>query len=307
MPIHRPIGKRSSIPKDTIMKKLLLPLVLIAALSESLWAGSFIEEHYIYCGAILELGPVGYPTWNQASIVRPPEHGRVFIFTDDPFPDSLVYKSDYGYLGVDTFVVECAHATQITCDTGIYIIHVIGCPPIFAFTETHEITCDSTLLAPELGYPFWVVPEIIQEPSNGQAAILNLSSLDRDTLQYIPNPGFSGKDTVIVYCAHATQVTCETGIFIINVSCTNQSRESKPGLGLRFFPNPVDDVLFVECPNSIERLLVTTATGLPIREIQLPVPSRSVEVDLKGLPPAWYVLTAWSGDAFESFGFVVMP
>lgn len=288
------------------MKKLLLPLVLIAALSECLWAGSFIEDHYIYCGAILELGPVGYPTWNPASIVQPPEHGRVFIFTDGPFPDSLVYKSDYGYLGVDTFVVECARATQITCDTGIYIIHVIGCPPIFAFTETHEITCDSTLLIPELGYPFWVVPEIIQAPSNGQATILNLSSLDRDTLQYIPPPGFNGTDTVIVECAHATQVYCETGIYIINVSCTNQSRESKPGLGLRFFPNPVVDVLLIECPSSIERLLVTAATGLPIRNIRLPVPSRSVEVNVESLPSGWYILTAWSGASSESLGFAVI-
>lgn len=106
------------------MTKLIWTLLLTAILGESLHADAFIEMHYVYCGSILELGPVGYLNWNPATIVRPPEHGDVYLFTGDPFPDSLVYKSDYGYLDVDTFVVACARATQVTCETGIYIVNV---------------------------------------------------------------------------------------------------------------------------------------------------------------------------------------
>ncbi len=303
--IVRLTGRQYDIPKADTMKKSLLALLLIAALSGSLRAGAFTENHYIFCGAIVELGPVGYPTWAQASIVRPAEHGQVFIFTDEPFPDSLVYKSDYGFLGMDTFVVACARATQITCDTGIYIMHVIGCPPVSAFTETHQISCDSTLLVPGLGYPFWVRPEIIQGPAYGQAVILGADALTPDTLQYVPPPGFSGTDTVLVECAHATQITCETGIYIIEVSCTSRSLEALPGLGLRVFPNPAGGVLHVNSSMPLGQVTISTAAGIPVRFVRPPTPLQHLEISLEGLPSGWYVLTAWSGGVLKSAGFVV--
>ena len=73
------------------MTKLIWTLLLTAILGESLQAGTFTETHYIYCGSILELGPVGYPTWNPATIVSPPTYGDVYLFTGEPCPDSLVY------------------------------------------------------------------------------------------------------------------------------------------------------------------------------------------------------------------------
>lgn len=287
------------------MTKLIWTLLLTAILGESLHAGAFTETHYIYCGSILELGPVGYPNWSPAYIVRPPEHGDLYLFTSEPFPDSLVYKSDYGYLGVDTFVVACARATQVTCDTGIYIINVIGCPPISAFTETHDISCDSTLLVPGLGYPFWVRPEIIQAPANGQALILNNSTLGLDTLKYTPPPGFSGADTIIVDCAHATQVTCETGIYVVNVSCINRVKENSYRLELRLYPNPAREFLRLECAVPIEKVVVATAAGVPVRLIRPDYSTRMVEASLEGLPAGWYIAEAWSGEASGRTGFVI--
>ena len=183
------------------MKKLFFLLLLIFGLGTSSFAGIFYEYHSIYCGSILELGPVGYIMWNPATIVKEPSHGLALIFTDQPYPDSLVYKSDYGYLGQDTFVVACAQATQITCDTGVYIISVIGCPPLFTFTEEHEISCDSTLVITGLGYPTWVFPEIIQEPAYGTAHLFMDSTLWH-TLEYVAPPGFIGVDTVFGTTIH---------------------------------------------------------------------------------------------------------
>ncbi|MBI5913777.1 MAG: Ig-like domain-containing protein [Bacteroidetes bacterium] len=227
------------------MKKLIYAILFLVGWSSTAKAGIFIENHSIYCGSILELGPVGYPSWVTATLIQAPTHGQVFIFDTPPFPDSLVYKSDYGYLGQDTFIIACAHATQITCDTGIYIISVIGCPPIQSFTETHDITCDSTLLIAGLGYPTWVTPEIVQSPVHGTAAIVLENSLWH-TLQYTPMPGFNGTDTVVVECAHATQVTCETGIYIIHVLCLDATGEPMGNPYLQIFPNPAASRVVVQ-------------------------------------------------------------
>lgn len=291
--------------KAIIMRQLSLLLALAAALNGSLHAATFTEEYYLYCGAVVELGPVGYPTWNPPGIVRPPQHGTALIFTTAPFPDSLIYKSDYGYLGVDTFVVACARATQITCDTGIYIMHIVGCPPVNAFEETHHISCDSTLLVPGLGYPVWVSPEIIGPPSNGQAVILGADALTRDTLQYMPAPGFNGTDTVIVQCAFATQIYCETGYYIIDVDCTSLTQEHRQGFGLVAYPNPATGFIFVKASHEVHRVVVSTPAGIPLRSMQPDVPAAELKISLQGLPPGCYFLTAWSGQAVESRAFFI--
>ena len=275
------------------MKQLLFLLLFSGSVLHNVQGGTFTEYHSIYCGSILELGPVGYPTWNEAKVLQAPAHGQVFIFTGQPFPDSMVYKSDYGYLGQDTFVVECAHATQITCDTGIYIISVIGCPPIWSFTATFEMDCDSILTVPGLGYPVWATPEILQPPSNGEAFIFQDSSLWH-LMEYTPNPGFSGSDTIVVECAHATQVTCETGFFIIHVSCLNSAGE-RGSPGLKIFPNPVAGRLRVQSEQPIERLRLTNLQGVTLWEVAPGHPGFEFEVEMGSLPAGFYFLEIGQG------------
>lgn len=258
-------------------------------------ADTFTEYHTILCGAIIELGPVGYLNWNPATVIKPPQNGKVFIFTGQPYPDSMFYKSDYGYFGQDTFIVACVHATQITCDTGIYIMTVAGCPPLYAFTETHDITCDSTLLVPGLGYPVWVTPEIEQFPNHGTATILSANAVDLDTLMYVPEPGFSGTDTVVVTCAHATQITCETGIYIVEVSCLNAVGNTGRDPVLSVFPNPAHHTLRIKATVPIERLKLTAASGTVVQTIEMKSPLPEAMMDLDGVPPGCYYLTVWSG------------
>ena len=271
------------------MKKSPYLLLFLSFLGRAAFAGTFIETHYIYCGSILELGPVGYPTWATANLVQAPSHGQVFILTSPPYPDSLVYKSDYGYLGQDTFIVECAHATQITCDTGIYIISVIGCPPIQIFTETHAMTCDSTLLIGGLGYPTWVTPEISQPPSHGTATLLLDSSL-YFTLQYVPMPNFNGLDTVMVYCAHATQTTCEVGIYIIQVNCLNAVGDAMEGQYIRLFPNPASTEFHLESLEPMDGVWLRTLQGMAVREERWSQGAFSATLPTGDLVPDVYLL-----------------
>ncbi|TAK44701.1 MAG: T9SS type A sorting domain-containing protein [Saprospiraceae bacterium] len=287
------------------MKKILFPLLLLAGFGPAAQAGTFTEYHALLCGTIIELGPVGYPNWNPATVIKEPEHGQVFIFTNQPYPDSMFYKSDYGYLGQDTFVVVCAHATQITCDTGIYIISAVGCPPIFAFTETHDITCDSTLLVPGLGYPVWTTPKIEQPPQHGTATILSANSADLDTLMYVPAPDFSGADTVIVTCAHATQITCETGIYIFDVSCVNATGDTGRGLALSVFPNPVRGTLHIKAAVPIERLVLAAASGTVVQAIEMKSSLPEATLNLHGIAPGCYFLTVWSSTEMASRKIIV--
>lgn len=143
--------------------------------------------------------------------------------------DNCIAYMPYG-IGTDTImVIGCGDAPppmlytcngweqMNTCSHNYYVVSIT--PNDGAFTETYNITCDSTLLVEQLGYPTWVVPSIITPPDYGNATILTDGVWS--ALQYIPNPNFNGTDTVVVECAHATQITCETGTYIINIDCTN--------------------------------------------------------------------------------------
>jgi hypothetical protein len=106
------------------MKKHISILLLTAACIYQLRAGSFTEHHTVNCGTMLSLGRVGYPTWNPATVIQAAAHGEATVSTINLI-DSLFYQAAPNYEGLDTFIVACAHATQITCDTGIYIIETV--------------------------------------------------------------------------------------------------------------------------------------------------------------------------------------
>lgn len=86
------------------------------------------------------------------------------------------------------------------------------------FTENHTITCNQTLDVGPLGYPTWIAPNIVQSPQHGTATFIGDLYMFPH-LQYTPNAGFAGIDTIVVECAHATQITCATGTYIVAVTC----------------------------------------------------------------------------------------
>ncbi|MEK7255395.1 MAG: T9SS type A sorting domain-containing protein, partial [Bacteroidota bacterium] len=179
---------------------------------------------------------------------------------------------------------------------GIYIISVVGCPPISAFFETHEISCDSTLLVPGLGYPTWVTPEIVQPPKHGEAS-LSLDSSLWHTLKYVPEAGFEGTDTVVVECAHATQITCETGIYIIHVTCVNVAPETKTDEHWRIFPNPnANGFLTVESNLPVQRVRLQSLTGEVILDEKQPALPLWLELVLPEISPGIYWLEVFRKD-----------
>ncbi len=105
------------------MKSFIFPLLLFLCCQAT--AQTFTEVHELTCGDSLHIGSLGYPTWNMPVIVNGPAQGEALIGGDLWY--TLIYQSDDHFEGLDTVVVQCAHATQITCDTGIYVFH-IGCP-----------------------------------------------------------------------------------------------------------------------------------------------------------------------------------
>lgn len=194
-----------------------------------------ISDYAAEMGAAITIcdGNIGW-AWQHNCI---PDLYTVCVYHNDALGqityvnDNCITYTPFG-TGADTIkVIGCGDAPppilftcngweqMNTCSHNYYVVSIV--PNNNAFTETYSINCDSTLLIGQLGYPTWVVPTIITPPANGSAAILTDGLWS--TLQYIPNPNFNGTDTVVVECAHATQITCETGTYIINIDCTNSA------------------------------------------------------------------------------------
>lgn len=89
--------------------------------------------------------------------------------------------------------------------------------PSGSFVEHHDVVCGQPLSVGGLGYPIWNPASIVQGPLHGTADILH--GTGPDTLVYWANAGFEGTDTVVVACAFATQIVCDTGTYILHVSC----------------------------------------------------------------------------------------
>ena len=116
-------------------------------------------------------------------IVDDPENGTAIILDNE-----IVYSPNPGFVGVDTLVYQICD-TDGNCDIATVIIYIdepVDAQPDIAFTDegqpttinvlTNDIGCDLDVLS-------------ITQPSNG-AAVLNSDN----TVNYTPNPGFSGTD-----------------------------------------------------------------------------------------------------------------
>lgn len=85
---------------------------------------SFTQSHFISCDSTFVSDTLGYPTWNPPSIVQAPTHGTVQFLGDINFFPTFQYTPNSNFEGIDTVIVACAQATQISCTTGIYVFYV---------------------------------------------------------------------------------------------------------------------------------------------------------------------------------------
>jgi len=98
------------------------------------------------------------------------------------------------------------------------------------------------------GYPLYV--NLLNNPAHG-AATLN----SNNTVTYVPDTGYYGVDTFrYVSCDHSNPVcgNCANALVTIHISQVNAVKEPATGLHFTVYPNPADDMLFVNAPNSPE-------------------------------------------------------
>jgi len=220
------------------MKKAILALCLAGSCWHAIPAQTFTEVHPITCGDTVYIGNLGYPTWNVADIVRHPALGHAILLGDFIPANLLEYTSPPCVVGRDTVVIACAHATQITCDTGIYIFEMT-CPENIDPVYPTTLACNDSVYVDNLSG--WWAPEIIQHAQNGEARII-LEPTDGAGVFYRPNPGFEGLDYVKVQINFG-----DTLLYLFQVYCDltvgGQVVHTPP---LSFYPNPVGRQLFIQ-------------------------------------------------------------
>jgi hypothetical protein len=138
---------------------------------------------------------------------------------------TINYVPDPGYSGLDSLqYVVCDTASPVACDTAWVIINVIntGSPPVAVNDSVSTVQdtsgIDIDVLAndtdADLPNDSLVTTNITVQPPNGTASI-NANG----TVNYIPDPGFSGLDSLqYVVCDTSLPVQCDTAWVFIDVA-----------------------------------------------------------------------------------------
>ena len=218
--------------------------------------------------------------------------------------DNCIGYQPSGITGTDTImVIGCGDAPppmiytcngweqMNMCSHNYYIVSIS--PIDIGFTEPHTINCDSTIVIGQLGYPTWVVPTIITSPTNGNATIV--SDGVWSALAYTPNPNFIGVDTVIVECAEATQITCETGMYIFNVDCVNSSTNLLPTASWpKAIYDPANNSIKVVMANQLVQemfISVFSLSGNRLLSQQIPTNVSAISIPMSHLPKGIYLVS----------------
>ena len=247
--------------------------------------GSFLIDTTMNCGDTAYYSNLGFPTWNDPRIIQPPKYGYAVLLGDFAPPNLLEYQAPPCFIGTDTVVVECAAATQITCDTGYYVFH-ITCAATTEHTSIHQVQCNDTIYVGNLSG--WGAPEITQEPVNGTARII-LEPTDGAGVEYTPNPNFEGLDYVKVTSFG------ESYVYIFQVSCTATGIVNQHVLPLEVFPNPTSSSINIkglERPATIT-LFDITGKAFPLKSN---FESTWLQVDVAHLPGGLYFIQAIKGN-----------
>jgi hypothetical protein len=269
------------------MKKLLLA-AMTWALPLLAGAQTFTETRDIICGDTSLVGSLGYPTWNPAQIVDLPAYGHAMLLGDFIEPNLLQYIAPLHFEGADTLVIECAHATQITCDTGIYVYNVF-CPDPVSTVFANLVHCNDSVYINNLSG--WWAPQVVVQAQNGHAEII-LEPTDGAGLAYRPNTGFEGVDAVMVSLMGGTQIY----LYLFQVYCnlTTGSRELSIG-ELDVFPNPATSELFIQHAGNVKAWNMTDMSGTT-RPVDIQTAGHLPRIDLSGVPPGVYVLYGLTSD-----------
>lgn len=170
---------------------------------------AFTEHIKLHCDDSVIRSNLGYPTWNPAIIFKKPHFGYAEIREDSSLRQTLYYRPPKYFHGFDTLMVLCAKATQITCDTGIYIMEV-SCN---AFVDSFLIIYTECDVVDTFKIDFRYEANLSEKPSHGQASLL--PGPMEDVLLYQAEPKFTGQDYIILYLNQLKLYW----VLIYNVTC----------------------------------------------------------------------------------------
>ncbi|MCB9232852.1 MAG: tandem-95 repeat protein, partial [Bacteroidia bacterium] len=163
-----------------------------------------------------DFDPDGDPITTTA-IVCGPYYGQAYIINND----SIFYIPNFGFTGLDTICyVVCDNGNPALCDTThAYVMVVpINDPPVAVNDSATTDSGKAVVIAVKLndsdpnGDSLTV--GIITNPTNGSASINS-----DGTINYIPNPGFTGVDSfAYVICDQGFPPLCDTAWVFITVT-----------------------------------------------------------------------------------------
>lgn len=241
---------------------------------------SFTKTDTIFCGDSITYKNLGYPSWVIPEIINPPQYGNAMIKTDGVY-SSMQYNAPPCFRGMDTIIVLCAKATQVSCDTGIYILY-INCNEVADHVEVHSLSCGDSASTYLSGFG---VAQIAGGPFHGEAKLYRGLS-DLDSLVYYPDSLFSGMD----YIKLSLLGGILKNLIIYHVHCKLPSDVKEfHNEVLNIFPNPVTrDKLFIYGRNqTIKKLCIINSLGTPVA-VHFTESSDAILVDVGNLTNGWY-------------------
>ncbi len=143
------------------------------------------------------------------SIFSGPTNGTATILDGD----SIVYTPNPGFVGTDTIIyLICLDFAPNICDTAMVIIEVVQPEAVDDYDTTFVNTpIEIEILMNDVVFDT-AHSTVIQSFSYGSFSYIN------GVLTYIPNPGFTGNDTLYyVNCYDAQLISCDTGMVVVTI------------------------------------------------------------------------------------------
>ncbi len=236
--------------------KRLLAIFCFAFSMQTVDCQTFTEKIQIKCGDMALVSPLGYPTWNAPHILQKPALGHAILIGDFIAPNALEYTAPSCFIGFDTVVIDCARATQITCDTGIYIFE-ISCGEVISPIFANVVGCQDSIYVGNLSG--WWFPQILDSAQHGFSKII-FEPTDGAGVFYRPDSGFEGLDFVKVTLGGSGGL--DTLLYIFQVYCDLTLKNDEPTAKmLPIFPNPTSDYVQFDFESEIVKLEIFNAVG----------------------------------------------
>lgn len=219
---------------------------------------------------------------------------------------NITYSPDPGFFGSDTIVYKvCDYETPSLCTEGSIIVEISSvndAPVISNTTNFFEVKKDTSSFTIPVSDSLVSDPDgdsliitIDKDPGNGSALVDQAGNIT-----YIPDPGFEGTDTILFSaCDTGSPILCVSGIIILEVESDSQDTVSTDTEllnrnNITVYPNPADNVIFIEGEVLINKVINLSMFDLAGREVyhreNLPSAGNTITLNIPQLSMGYYSL-----------------